>query len=358
MDGGRYIAEGSFGCVFDPALRCADGRPLQKGFIGKVSEKTDAIIEKQAAMYLKTIPDFQTYFIPAEPKSFCRMAPLGKQVEKDIYKCKLIREQGSSGVWAFQLPWGGVSLSKVDLSNPNLNPAAFVERLLELGALLALHGYVHFDIHSSNILVDERTFLPRLIDFGFFFDAKTLSTETLLNKWREWSPQHPPEPPELTIFTGFRHSVSAAETVAAMLRQKAPLKDAETRLGLSRHAQARELMAFLRASESVKARDPVRFFKLYWPALDAFSIGDYLLGVIKKFQVVPRIANAPGWPATLRRMKLVARGLLRMSPLARLDCVEALALWNPDNTILQSSKAIAWLAAKERDRTAIQQEGV
>jgi hypothetical protein len=49
-------------------------------------------------------------------------------------------------------------------------------------------------------------------------------------------------------------------------------------------------------------------------------------------------------------VKAVLRGLLRMSPAERLDCVEALALYDPTNDLVTSSMGRTWLEKKQASR--------
>lgn len=364
QDGGRIIDQGTYGCIFDPPLLCADARrqreleaKRKRGIIGKVSKRDDAAAEKRSGVLLAKIPNYKDYFVFADPTSFCKMAAVEQQAEENIYRCGVVNKYGSRQMWVFTMPWGGMNIKSL-YSTATKRPQAIpvekiVERVLEIGATMVLYGFIHFDFHSNNILFDEKTFMPRIIDFAFLFHANEISKETFDTRWREYSPRHPPEPPELTMFTGHKGGIPYSQIIYDMIRQKDSLKKAETRLGLSRVAQARELSAFWGASEAAKSGDPVRFFKTYWPALDAFSIGEFLMEFLSRLQAEGGVAISA---ATQRRIKLVARGLLRMSPLARLDCVEALALWNPDNTILQSPKAEVWLAARQRDRAAIKAE--
>lgn len=364
QDGGYIIGQGTYGCVFDQPLRCSSDnqRRNSKGYIGKVSAKSDAFYERAAAQYMSTIPGIRNYFVFADPKSFCKMGPVKRQTEEDLFECKVIREKGTGDMWRFTMPWGGVTmtsmLNRVKLDGAKFSPAAFVEHLLEAGAMAALNNFVHYDLHFGNITIDERTSRPRIIDFGFFFRVDEITARTFSDRRKEYGPSDEVEPPEITILTGISNGLPFSQTFLDVLRQKKPLLAAERRLGLSRQTQWRQFVAFWKNSEAAKRNDLKRFFELYWRAFDAWSIGGILLHFLSAVEAIPAATSVASWPSVRQRLRLVTRGLLRMSPQARLDAVEALALWNPESAILESPKAKEWLAKRDEVRAAVRDEGL
>ncbi len=51
-----------------------------------------------------------------------------------------------------------------------------------------------------------------------------------------------------------------------------------------------------------------------------------------------------------KRIQVVICGLLKASPIKRLDCVEALSLFNPKNKMVASSSGKTWLQRKKMQR--------
>ncbi len=318
-------------------------------------------MERHAALYLASIPGSRQYFVFPDLKSFCKMGPVKQQTEKDLFRCDVIRDNGTAKMWRYTMPWGGVSLHTVVdrvKEGVKFSPGTFVEQLLEAAATAALNNFVHYDLHENNLILDERTFRPRIIDFGFFFRVDEITADTFKERLKMYDPKHNVEPPEITIFTGMKNGMTFSETFLDVLRQKKPLIGAERRLGLSRQAQWRQFVTFWKSSEAAKRGDMKRFFELYWRAFDAWSLGGIFLHFLASMELIPSVTRAASWPSVRQRLRLVTRSLLRMSPQARLDAVEALALWNPENAMLGSPKAKEWLAKRDEVRAAVREEGL
>lgn len=366
QDGGRMIDSGGYGCIFDPPLMCesaAENRRATRGVrghrIGKISEPEDTRAEQKAALALRNIPNAKDYFVLVYPNSICSMAPPTKQREAEgIQKCEVFQKKGYRGLLHYQMPWGGITIQKVFKASREEQRVPFqlravIERILEAGAILCLNSVVHYDIHPSNILFDEKTLLPRLIDFGFAFQASDINRNFFNTRWKEYDPEHPVEPPEITIFTGIRKGLSVKRAFAEVSQFKRYLKSAEILVGQRRVDQAREFLAFWNSSKAAKEGDYVELFKTYWSKFDAWSIGGVFLEIFKISSELPSIQAQEGYGTTIRRLKEVIRGLVRMNPRDRLDCVEALALWNPDNAIVTDTKGEAWLQQRGRQRKAM-----
>jgi hypothetical protein len=358
QEGGRLLGQGTYGCVFDPPLLCNKTKRVQEGLLGKISLRGDFIHEKNASEILQSIPDWDQYFVLINTSSICDMAPVQKQTDKKaIFGCDVFRKFGTDKMVHFTMEYGGITIDKVigTIQKTGVFPIFdFFKHTLEAGALLALKRFVHYDIHRSNILVDEKTLMPRLIDFGMSFDANNITEETLDDRRKQYSASHPIEPPEITIITGIHNGLSAKQALLDVSREKTSLRDAERHVGLSRTEQSRAFIRFWNASAAVKSRDWVAFAKVYWPAVDAWGIGFYLLYIFQNMKTI-QVSNLDEMQG---RIKGVLRGLLRMDPLERLDCVEALSLWDPDNEIFEREDARLWLEKRAAARAKIASEAV
>jgi serine/threonine protein kinase len=333
MEGGALIGEGGYGCVFDKPLVCKDGRHF-KG-VGKVSIPIDAQTEITASMYLSKIPEADKYFVLANAGSICKPAAIGKQTDiAGIQKCEIIKKETMNGLIQYTMPYGGVSIAThLQFRPKNFRLENFAKHLLEGGAILALNGFVHFDIHNSNILIQNGA--PRFIDFGMSFTAKSISVSLLDERWKVFSPKWDFEPPEITCITGIRKNMSFQETLLEILNTRRVIRDSEVVLGISRKRQLREFIRFWNSSVAVKEKDYEAFFKLYWPAFDAWGLGVVIFNMYMSI----------GYHNS--SIKEILRGLLLIDPRRRLDCVEALELLDPENQLVNSPAGKAWL--KEKD---------
>jgi serine/threonine protein kinase len=339
MEGGALIGEGGYGCVFDKPLVCRDGRHF-KG-VGKVSIPSDAQTELMASLYLSKIPEATDYFVLATAGSACKPAAIGKQTDTaGVQKCEIIQKETMNGLIQYTMPYGGVSIkTHLQFRQKGFRLEEFAKHLLEGGALLALNGFIHYDIHMSNILIQKDT--PRLIDFGMSFSAKSISHSVLEDRWKVFSPEFDFEPPEVTCITGTRKEMSFQETLLEILNKRRIIRQAEVVLGLPRKRQLREFIHFWNSSLAVKRQDAPAFFKLYWPSFDAWSLGVVILMMYMSI----------GYHNS--SIKEVLRGLLLIDPRRRLDCVEALELLDPENRIVNSPAGKAWLKEKNTIRAEI-----
>ena len=371
MEGGRLVSSGTYGCLFDPPLLCKDSHDkrvadMRRGkLLGKLTEKRDYIIEEAASEYVRTIPNFDRYFVPIELNTDCTPAPIDKQADSDVWKCYFLQREGydMARTVFYRMKYGGVDAFHL-ICNPKQQKgceqtkafsgwSSYFEQMLEVGAVMALHGFVHYDIHNSNIVVDPKDGRARLIDFGQAFSVESISKETLNNRWKEISPDKAvgaTEPPEIMMLTYLRKGFSIAEAFEQVIRYKAPLQRAEALLGLGRAAQGRDFVAFWRSSGIISRQNWIDLFKVYWPGFDAWAIGATLLHLYEYCMGMPAIANSDEFRVARPKMREVLRGLLRLNPKRRLDCVEALNAWNPENEIVVSERGQAWLEARETQR--------
>ncbi len=334
--------------------------------LGKLTLGQDYDVEEEAARRIITIPNYENYFLPIDFETKCKPKAIQEQKDTDIWKCDYLRKAGydmGDSIF-FKIKYGGVDSTRY-VCNPRkssecvknagefVNWSLFLEHLLEAGATLTLYQLVHYDIHRHNILISEKTKKPILIDFGQAFYADQITDETLGERWKLISPNQRMseyEPPEITLATYIRKGFSPVEAYSQVVRYKDPMPKAEAMLGLSRQVQGREFAEFWRDSGAVKKGDWVQMFKFYWPTFDAWNIGGVLLHLLEYCYIQKDVANSPEFRQAEGRFKEVLRGLLQMSPKKRLDCVEALNLWNSENPLLQTERAQAWLETRAKQR--------
>jgi len=352
MQGGTLIGQGTFGCVFDPPMKCKEGKQkTRKGMgVGKIGKPIDAEAELAAAKSLGGIEDSSMYFVLADPNSVCTPVVSKKD---GANKCKVVQRYGMKDMVSFVMPYGGITIfnqfNAVKRGATTFPFRACITRLLECGAVLALHGYVHYDISPKNILFDEKTSLPRLIDFGMSFSSRNITLDVIQERWKVYSPGYDVEPPEVSILTGLKKGVPLSQTVRDTIKEKGALQSASIHAGLPIKNQIHSFVEFWNSSKSMKEQDLVSFFKYYWPAFDAWSIGYVILVLFRHYIQVSHVQDDP---ATFMSVKEILRGLLCMSPRTRIDCVEALAKFEPMSTLLTSQAGQKWMREREQVRSA------
>ena len=202
--GGAAFSAGGYGCVFKPALTCANNiknKNIKKkiGTVSKLLEKRNAFDEMQeierVLKYIKRNPDNSKYFIINDQVSICTPAPLKKADLKNYGKICSGTKLDSLGITQkninahldelniINMVDGGEDLDNMwdtlvpgRKKNKKFNADMFNNINTHLIALLNnaiiklnQEGLYHFDIKGSNILVgkDKNT---RLIDWGTSFE--------------------------------------------------------------------------------------------------------------------------------------------------------------------------------------------
>jgi len=201
MDGGALLGAGTYGCVFDPPMRCSTNPNLRIAKkVGKLGDIQDVKNEILAGTVLSGVPNSKEYFSLAESNTLCKFQNLVKDSEslEDIEKCKIecktIRDEGTSKMIYYNMPYGGITIKKYfssvekQVQSIKTSPRDIIIHLLEACSTLTLNNYVHFDLHDGNVIFDEKTKLPRIIVFGMSFSAETIDKTILNERWKRYEP--------------------------------------------------------------------------------------------------------------------------------------------------------------------------
>jgi len=185
QNGGKVIASGGFGCIFEPALKCENTDDTTNNQISKLMTKKHAVDEyKQIEKYnriLRVIPNYGNYFL-LNNFQLCKPAKLTKSDLKGYKKCKALKKKGINAtnvnkslekLLAINMPNGGIDVEKF---TENYFVSSNIIRLNNSLIQLLVNGIVpmnklnvyHCDIKDGNVLVDinETGLLTRLIDWG------------------------------------------------------------------------------------------------------------------------------------------------------------------------------------------------
>jgi hypothetical protein len=187
--GGRAIDAGSYGCVFNPPLKCADESiQYNPNNISKLMYKKDAYSEmeemKKVEQFVKKIPNNDKYFIVANTTN-CIPGLITNKEDLISFdkKCDLFTKHGIdsynvndqlSKLELINMPNGGLSIDNfvlefVNMSNKystfiKLNNALIT--LLNNGIVpINKMGFNHYDVKAANILFSSDG-NARLIDWG------------------------------------------------------------------------------------------------------------------------------------------------------------------------------------------------
>lgn len=362
MEGGKLLASGTYGCIFDKPLTCK-GKPqrISKKFIAKVTESIDAETELKIAALLRKAPLWKNYFILAKPES-CAPKPVKDQKDEDVDDCKVLQEVPIQYMSQIYMPWGGKSLHELSMGPNKFHLVEFMKSMLEAVGTMTLQGVCHYDLHPGNIVVDTMG-VARIIDFGMAFYGPTISKETVQMRWKilrfgtpdkqeHWISNQ--EPPEITIINAVIQEKYAIEDAT---RKTVYNKDifkqmSKPFLGIPMESNVEEFIAFWDSSKACKQKDWVGFFRLYWPVFDSWALGTIFYNYLIRQLSLKTFADSAVWTEQQVPIQTALRGLLEVNPRKRLDAIEALAILDPGNLWLQRF-GTTWLDARKKQREKI-----
>ncbi len=363
MEGGRYLGSGTYGCTFMPPLICKGSKKKDFGKVGKITMEILAQQEIRIANRLRKVPLASNYFLLPEPES-CEPAPERKQSEPGLEECFDNFEEKKPLDEFAQLtePFGGkpfyLSFDSVSLHPKRFDFLRFMRSMLEAGSTLLLAQVCHYDLHPGNLLIDKHKTV-RIIDFGLSFDASSINQELVSGRWKrlkfgfESDSAHPQvvnaEAPEINVMNAIRNGeYDVPNAIKLTIMGKQIFKDMEKYLGMSKESCRDSLMEFWRTSQYAKHRNFVNLWRTYWPGFDAWSIGVLILEILSMIILLPEFTQGP-YKAKKVAILSALRGLLNPNPKERLDCIEALATFDPASPWI-ARFGTKWLSIRKRQR--------
>lgn len=193
LKGGKVLASGGFGCIFDPALHCNihsremdillenDKPQISKLMTTKHAQDEFNQIEKYKKM-LSVIPNYENYFL-VNNFTLCKPSKLTKSDLKGYQKkCKALKKKGINSrdinnslnkVMAVNMPYGGIDVENfVEKYYVSSNIIRLNNSLIDLlvNGIVPMNklNIYHCDIKDGNVLVEitETGLITRLIDWG------------------------------------------------------------------------------------------------------------------------------------------------------------------------------------------------
>jgi serine/threonine protein kinase len=320
QDGGKLLAQGVDGCIFIPKLKC-EGNTLDfmrtgRLMLDKLTDRNTAEFEMNIARKISLIPLSSNYFVV--PADICTPQPLKNQTEPELKKCEIQTEFKNTKI--LRMPYGGVSLYDYSFKLNTFSPLKFTRHLLEAGALMALNGIIHNDLHQGNILMDEHG-VPRIIDFG----RALFSYEHVTEKFfiHSYSAGYFQECPDFFLLNAKNNGYNIKIAIGDFLSKRKIMIDQLTGFyAIEPENIAENMEEYTLLSTSYKKGDYVGWFRHHWRTIDSWAIGVRLLDAFFNLLYFPefekkwKIEGGPIW-SVIKRM-------VEIDPFRRIDCVQAL----------------------------------
>lgn len=336
--GGKLYDQGAYGCVFIPSLICKDEVGIKTPnsdnrdiTIDKLISVKEADEEYRIGSIIRRLPLWKNYFIVAE--KICVPAARKEQIEPDLNKCKILNTVGLEGYRLLRMRFGGVPL---DIHKMNIREYRFEDfaiHLLEAGAMLSLFGIVHRDLHFGNVLVDNIN-VPRIIDFNLSLDIRKPIQEK--NLVHSFSVNYVQESPDYCLINGLVNGIDGYDIIEQLLSGRNTLNRIVSVLGVSKDIMRKQLSDFYKNSNLVLQKDIVGWFRKYWATIDAWAIGIILTHLVGGLIMLDNFRKGEWQQNKLEnRLIPILRNMCNFNPMQRLNCVEALALLDPENFIIK-----------------------
>lgn len=207
----KFISQGTFGCIFYPAIECDGSISKNKKYASKlVKNNKSEINEYLIGKIIKTIKLYEYYYAPVVNMCSINLAKIDKR-ERDM--CKIIRDKKYSGTGTGTGTGRGIepapsyaimkipfieNISIIDyFTQPDTDKKEILtyilysyDYLLQNINTLNKHGVIHFDLKLSNILIEKSKKIPIIIDFGLSIPITDIRPETYKKYFYAYSPSY------------------------------------------------------------------------------------------------------------------------------------------------------------------------
>ena len=187
----KYIAEGSFGCVFSSKIQCRDENEItSKGnnkYVSKVSVVSkDEMIDKEILLgkvIVENIKNYDYYFAPIlnscpinigviEDKEIkrCEIVSKDEDASKREYVSSTLKYIGKNSLYDYlDIQIKSEKKQVKSILETHLHLMNALQKLLELE-----DSIIHYDLKDGNIIFDEKYNVPIIIDYGLSFTKSQL----------------------------------------------------------------------------------------------------------------------------------------------------------------------------------------
>lgn len=214
--GTNMISQGTYGCIFRPGFHC-NGRVIHSNkYITKIQRKKGTSDhEAEIGEEIRKIPHYDDYFAPIlEKPCLINMASIQ---DNEIKKCDFLKSISNA-----KAPFesnriryvGKHTLADSLLNEYHRRPKTIIKKFVETNIHL-LNGYkklndagiIHFDVKENNIMCEDMTNKPIIIDFGLSIKTSSIKLETLRDYFFVYGPDYGPWTIETAVICYIIHKL-------------------------------------------------------------------------------------------------------------------------------------------------------
>jgi|TARA_B110000438_G_scaffold295406_1_gene338351 serine/threonine protein kinase len=193
MIGGDKIGEGSYGCVYNPALNKDGSDSENKKYVSKIQKDNKyANNEKKIGDKVSKIDGYINHFAPVLMKEDLKITKIRRNFLND---CSALKEDDKKENKLIMMKMEYINGEEfIEYLIKNKENVAIVQNiissythLLTSIKLLTDSKIIHFDIKGDNILFNKDKEIPIIIDFGLSIDMDELINQNItIEKMRKF----------------------------------------------------------------------------------------------------------------------------------------------------------------------------
>lgn len=291
METPHLVAQGAYGCVHRPALRCESGSHSYAHKISKILTTKEAHVELNEYVKIEKVDPLNYFHLPIPTQC----TPNRDQIKSSaLANCKITTDK--RGPFSLLLMAdGGSDLAEVLWETIDVKAFLVEVRRLFMGVELFVgNDYAHTDIKPRNIVYDAKRGRINFIDFGMMTTLDQLAADTADNKWYYY-------PLDFQFVQGPRGNVEPSDIIKY-------IADQHPRLTVTKLTQE-----YARVVKSVKRKG---FILRSVMTFDTYQLGLTLINVLSKIshRIEPELAN---------RLFDLFFAMMRVDLWARIDINEA-----------------------------------
>lgn len=188
----KFLSKGSYGCVFNPPIPCANQETLHRGTVGKIFEhQQDFEEEVRAYQLVKMLDPNHKWSLPIVKG--CEIDTTALELDEEVARCPFMTMDTKHLYFQLVIPYGGITLWNLftNYRVPVEWAILYLEQVLSALSTMVTKGYVHLDIKPMNVLVHEGRVL--LIDFSLLQETSQVYKESNMYLMKAKYIWYPPE---------------------------------------------------------------------------------------------------------------------------------------------------------------------
>jgi len=318
MQAGALISAGEHGCIFNKAVTCSRRiKTLRRRNNGsrkiyKVLQNNDttADVEIANSIKLRTIPEFDSYFVLVDEVCESDELPEGWQ------GCSIFKP-GAQRVATFmqlRMNYAGVRLMEYARNRALLYLNWIRIQIHIIEGLRLLHGrnWIHGDLHHGNIVVDAEN-NARIIDFGQTYNLAALASKNIN---LTFLPEYDNYAPELDFVAGQKSGVSQDGLVNQIYTKKRILHKIDE-VFPSQNGVLGELQQFAKFNTVVTDSEIIRYIRSYAKAGDVWTVGYNFFILYMDMLADSKFTNSEFYRRNHGMQMKVLRSMLQADPRKR-----------------------------------------